>query len=70
MKFMSSYKRYRLILRPSKQKEINGQLVRSQGVKVLFDNNVAVVDDKKTIDLMLKHPMYMIIFWAVEEPKT
>ncbi len=67
MKFFARPSGYNLVLiRARYQYTQFGDRNYIEGKKAVFDNHEFETDDPETIDLMLKHPRYGIMFWSLD----
>lgn len=58
LRFTSPYRKYKIFLESPTKREIDGQLVRTQGHVLEFDNWECACDDPKTIRLALESGLY------------
>lgn len=64
MIFASKYKRFRLTLRGSTYRVMDGIRELVPGVQVLFMDGLANVTDENIIAQLKKHPQYGLDFWS------
>lgn len=68
-KFISKYTDYQVLIRATYVEVKNGIPILNRGEKVVFENSEFATEDKKTIDILRKHPANGIDFIEVKEPE-
>lgn len=66
MVFRSKYKELRIIITPTRKREVNGEMYMQVGKTIEFKNNVYTTDDPEEIEMIANSKGYGYIFYSDE----
>ena len=70
MQFMSRFRNHTLVMKPVRKKEVNGEIVYTDGERVRFKNHSFSTDDKDLIEALRAHKMFNIDFYETPDQEA